>query len=76
MDSVLSEIQGPVGILTLNRPDKLNAWNAPMRARLVEALDELEANEAVRATGPSSGSANGSGSTTESARSPSRSLPP
>ncbi|MCU4178230.1 enoyl-CoA hydratase/isomerase family protein [Bosea sp. BH3] len=48
-DSVLSEIRGPVGILTLNRPDKLNAWNAPMRARLVEALDELEANEAVRA---------------------------
>ncbi|HEV7257217.1 MAG TPA: enoyl-CoA hydratase/isomerase family protein, partial [Bosea sp. (in: a-proteobacteria)] len=48
-DSVLSEIRGPVGVLTLNRPDKLNAWNAPMRARLVEALDELEANEAVRA---------------------------
>ncbi|HEV7256982.1 MAG TPA: enoyl-CoA hydratase/isomerase family protein, partial [Bosea sp. (in: a-proteobacteria)] len=48
-DSVLSEIRGPVGILTLNRPQVLNAWNAPMRARLVEALDELEANEAVRA---------------------------
>jgi enoyl-CoA hydratase len=46
---VLSEIRGSVGILTLNRPDKLNAWNAPMRTRLVEALDELEANEAVRA---------------------------
>ena len=48
-DSVLSEVRGPVGILTLNRPQVLNAWNAPMRARLVEALDELEANEAVRA---------------------------
>lgn len=46
---VLSEVRGPVGIVTLNRPDKLNAWNAPMRARLVEALEELEANEAVRA---------------------------
>ncbi|PTM43368.1 enoyl-CoA hydratase/isomerase family protein [Bosea sp. 124] len=46
---ILSEVRGPVGILTLNRPDKLNAWNAPMRARLVEALEELEANEAVRA---------------------------
>jgi enoyl-CoA hydratase len=46
---VLSEVRGPVGILTLNRPEVLNAWNAPMRARLVEALDELEANEAVRA---------------------------
>jgi enoyl-CoA hydratase len=46
---VLSEVRGPVGILTLNRPELLNAWNAPMRARLVEALDELEGNEAVRA---------------------------
>ena len=46
---VLSEVRGPVGILTLNRPEVLNAWNAPMRARLVEALDELEENEAVRA---------------------------
>lgn len=48
-DSVLSDIRGRVGILTLNRPEKLNAWNAPMRARLVEALDALEADEAVRA---------------------------
>lgn len=48
-ESVLSEIRGPVGILTLNRPDKLNAWNTPMRTRLVEALDELEANQSVRA---------------------------
>ncbi len=48
-DSVLVEVRGAVGILTLNRPQVLNAWNAPMRARLVEALDELEGNEAVRA---------------------------
>jgi enoyl-CoA hydratase len=48
-DFVLSRVSGPVGILTLNRPEILNAWNAPMRARLVEALEELEANETVRA---------------------------
>lgn len=48
-DSVLVEVRGAVGILTLNRPQILNAWNAPMRSRLVEGLDELEANEAVRA---------------------------
>lgn len=48
-DSVLVELRGAVGILTLNRPEILNAWNAPMRSRLVEGLDELEANEAVRA---------------------------
>ncbi|MEZ2406141.1 enoyl-CoA hydratase/carnithine racemase [Bosea sp. OAE752] len=48
-DSVLIEVRGAVGIVTLNRPQVLNAWNAPMRARLVECFDELEANEAVRA---------------------------
>ncbi|MGX1787154.1 enoyl-CoA hydratase/isomerase family protein [Bosea sp. NPDC055332] len=48
-DSVLVEVRGAVGILTLNRPQILNAWNAPMRSRLVEGLDELEANDAVRA---------------------------
>jgi len=48
-DSVLIEVRGAVGIITLNRPQILNAWNAPMRSRLVECFDELEANEAVRA---------------------------
>jgi enoyl-CoA hydratase len=46
---VLSETRGRVGIITLNRPQVLNAWNAPMRARLVEVFDEMENDEAVRA---------------------------
>uniref|UniRef100_A0A9E7ZQG5 Enoyl-CoA hydratase/isomerase family protein n=1 Tax=Bosea sp. NBC_00436 TaxID=2969620 RepID=A0A9E7ZQG5_9HYPH len=48
-DSVLTKIHGAVGIITLNRPEILNAWNAPMRERLVACFDEMEANEAVRA---------------------------
>ena len=48
-DSVLAEVRGAVGIITLNRPEILNAWNAPMRERLVACFDEMEANEAVRA---------------------------
>ncbi|MGX5733230.1 enoyl-CoA hydratase/isomerase family protein [Bosea thiooxidans] len=48
-ESVLIEVRGAVGIVTLNRPQILNAWNAPMRSRLVECFDELEANETVRA---------------------------
>lgn len=47
-DSVLVEVRGAVGIVTLNRPQVLNAWNAPMRSRLVECFDELEANQDVR----------------------------
>lgn len=48
-DFILSEIRGQVGILTLNRPEILNAWNAPMRLQLVAALDAMEANDQVRA---------------------------
>lgn len=50
-DSVLVEVRGAVGILTLNRPQILNAWNAPMRSRLVEGLDEPKR---TRPCGPSS----------------------
>jgi enoyl-CoA hydratase len=46
---VLSERRGAVALLTLNRPDKLNAINVPMIEALDAALDEAEANEAVRA---------------------------
>ena len=48
-DTVLVEVHGAIGIITLNRPQVLNAWNAPMRSRLVECFEELELNEAVRA---------------------------
>ncbi|AMJ59449.1 enoyl-CoA hydratase/isomerase family protein [Bosea sp. PAMC 26642] len=48
-ESILSEVRGPIGIVTLNKPEKMNAWDGPMRTRLIEALETLEANEAVRA---------------------------
>ena len=37
-DSVLVEA-GPVTLVTLNRPEKLNSWNAGMRARLREVIE-------------------------------------
>jgi enoyl-CoA hydratase len=46
---VLSERRGPIAILTLNRPDKLNAVNVPMIEALDATLDAAEAEEAVRA---------------------------
>jgi enoyl-CoA hydratase/carnithine racemase len=45
----LSDKDGVVGIVTLNRPLVLNAWDAAMRSELVEALDAFEADGAVRA---------------------------
>jgi enoyl-CoA hydratase len=46
---VLTGRRGAVALLTLNRPDKLNAVNVPMIEALDVALDEAEANESVRA---------------------------
>jgi enoyl-CoA hydratase len=46
---VLSERRGAVALLTLNRPDKLNAINLPVMEALDAALDAAEADEAVRA---------------------------
>lgn len=38
-----------VGVLTLNRPEVLNAWHAPMRAEIGNALRAFNSNDAVRA---------------------------
>jgi enoyl-CoA hydratase/carnithine racemase len=46
--TVLYETRGPVALLTLNRPDKLNAIDARMVRELGEALDRAEADDAVR----------------------------
>ena len=46
---VRSERRGAIALLTLNRPDKLNAVNVPMIEALDAALDAAEADETVRA---------------------------
>jgi enoyl-CoA hydratase len=49
MERVLYERRGPIALLTLNRPDKLNAVDARMVAELGQRLDEAEADDRVRA---------------------------
>jgi enoyl-CoA hydratase len=48
-ESVLYETRGPVAVIALNRPDKLNAIDARMVEALGSALDRAEADDAVRA---------------------------
>ena len=47
--NILLERQGPVGIVTLNRPQALNALNAALIADLAAALDDLEGDPAIAA---------------------------
>ncbi len=48
LENVLVEKRGHVGVITVNRPDKLNALNSGTRRDILIALDKLESNEAVR----------------------------
>jgi enoyl-CoA hydratase/carnithine racemase len=48
-DPVLAEMRGAVLVLTLNRPDKLNAWGRAIESRYFDLLDEAQENPEVRA---------------------------
>jgi 2-(1,2-epoxy-1,2-dihydrophenyl)acetyl-CoA isomerase len=49
MSSILLKIENGVGIITLNRPDKLNSFNREMALLLQAKLDECANNAAIRA---------------------------
>lgn len=48
VEFVLTERRGKVAIVTLNRQKMLNAWHEPMRAELMTALREFEADQTIR----------------------------
>ncbi len=48
MNTILLETKENYAILTLNRPDKLNALNAELLKELSATLDEIKSNENIR----------------------------
>lgn len=47
-DTVVIERQGAVAIVSMNRPDALNAFNLDLRRELTLAVEEINSDEAVR----------------------------
>lgn len=46
-ETILLDIHGKVGLITLNRPQALNALNAQIVSEINQALDQLERNPAI-----------------------------
>ena len=48
-DHIALDTEGPLAILTLDRPDKLNAYTDRMRVEMLDAFDRTDADDDVRA---------------------------
>ena len=48
-EHILTERDGPVGVVTLNRPKQLNALSGPLMEELVAALEDFERDDEIRA---------------------------
>jgi enoyl-CoA hydratase/carnithine racemase len=46
--AILAEKKGAVGVITMNRPDVLNAMNSQLLTELVDAVKAFESDDAVR----------------------------
>lgn len=48
LTTILTNVDGAVGLIQLNRPDRMNALNSVVMTELTSVLDEFNANAAVR----------------------------
>ena len=48
-EQIIYEKDGPILTITLNRPDKLNAFTGQMMQEIIEAMDAADADDEVRA---------------------------
>jgi enoyl-CoA hydratase/carnithine racemase len=49
MEQITTDVSDGILTITLNRPDRLNAWTATMGRELAGAFDQADANDEVRA---------------------------
>ncbi|MGH7186399.1 MAG: enoyl-CoA hydratase-related protein, partial [Pseudomonadota bacterium] len=52
MPDILTHVEDRVATLTLNRPDKLNAFTGRMMHEMIDAFDRTDADDAVRVVLP------------------------
>jgi enoyl-CoA hydratase/carnithine racemase len=48
-EQIIEQLEDGILTLTLNRPDRLNAWTPTMARELISAIDRADADDAVRA---------------------------
>lgn len=48
-EQIVYEVEDGIATITLNRPDKLNAFTEQMMDEMIEAFDRIDADDAVRA---------------------------
>src|ERR1700760_4964247 len=48
-EQITTELSDGIFTITLNRPERLNAWTATMGRELIEAFDAADADDDVRA---------------------------
>ncbi|MFT7134000.1 MAG: enoyl-CoA hydratase/carnithine racemase, partial [Cyclobacteriaceae bacterium] len=48
-EQILYDVEANILTLTLNRPDKLNAFTGTMMSEMIDALDRADADDNVKA---------------------------
>jgi enoyl-CoA hydratase/carnithine racemase len=49
MSTILYEVSDGIATITLNRPERMNAFTSEMRDDLIDAFNKTDADDAVRA---------------------------
>ena len=47
-ETILTAVEGPVAVITLNRPQAMNALNSKLMDELTHAVDAFEKDQAIR----------------------------